>query len=78
MIQEKKAAVDQFNREQDDKLAQLAAKFENGEKKLEEKHLKKLEEDMTAWEETFPRQPKYSTKLLNDKKILEGYIKSEQ
>jgi hypothetical protein len=45
---------------------------------MEEVHQKKLEDDVNNWEDMYPKQTKYSTKMLNDQKILNGLIKMEQ
>ena len=47
-------------------------------KEMEEIHERKLEDELTKWEENYPKQTKYSASLLNDQKILNGLIKQEK
>jgi len=56
----------------------LVSDWEKSEKSLEEAHEKKLEEDMTKWENSCQKQTKYTSKLINDQKILNELIKQEK
>jgi len=45
---------------------------------MEEQHERNLEDELTKWEHRYPKQTKYSAKLLNDQKILNELIKQEK
>ena len=75
---EQLGAIDEFNNKYDQQFSDIVSEWEKNEKEMEEVHEKKLEDELTQWEQSYPKQTKYSASLLNDQKILNGLIKQEK
>lgn len=75
---EQLGAIDEFNNKYDQQFSDIVSEWEKNEKEMEEAHERKLEDELTQWEHSYPKQTKYSASLLNDQKILNGLIKQEK
>jgi hypothetical protein len=56
----------------------LVAKWDKSVKEMEEKHRLKLIDEIAYFEEMYPKQINFCSKLLSDKKMLEGHLKKEK
>ena len=68
----------EFNKNWDDTLAQIEQQDQQAIQALEEKHIKELEENRAALEQSLPLNFKLSAELLNMQKIQQQLAKQTQ
>jgi hypothetical protein len=73
--QEYKEELDHFNAEWDSKFADLNERYEALQKQLNEKFQKEQEENIMAFEQKYPKEPKAPVEILNLQKTLEQAVK---
>jgi len=75
--EEHKIELDSFNEEMDRKLMELNERYEEDQKAMIEQQEKEVNHKTAEFDREYPKQPKGSTELLNQQKILDGLAKQK-